>query len=118
MYNENRQEHFDYVGHKLPASQRQHEVYTVFQIMVLRCYHETLTLAVCREMDNLELTLTNQEIVERINFWRQHVLDLEWFADEAGILINPDLRAACRLCDKYETSMLVIYTCESFPACV
>jgi len=54
-----------------------------------------LVLAVCREMDNLELTLTNQEIVERINFWRMHVLDLEWFAVEADIHISPALWAAC-----------------------
>ena len=89
-----------------------------FQSMLLRCYHETLTLAVCREMDNLELTLINQEIVERTNSWRLHVLDLEDFADEAGILISQDLRAACRLCDRYETSMLVMHMCKSFPACV
>ena len=86
--------------------------------MVLRCYHETLTLAVCREMDNLELTLLNQEIVERINFWRLHVLHLEHFADDAGIPISDDLWAACRLCDGYETSMLAMHTCKSFPACV
>ncbi len=89
-----------------------------FQSMVLRCYQETLTLAVCREMDNLELTLINQEIVERINFWRLHVLNLEYFADEAGIPISQDLWAACRLCDRYETSMLVMHTFKSFPACV
>ncbi|DBA95996.1 TPA: hypothetical protein ACH3X1_001503 [Trebouxia sp. C0004] len=53
-----------------------------------------------REMDNLELTLTNQEIVERINFWRLRVLDLEWFAGEADIPIGPDLWAGCRLCDR------------------
>ncbi|KAL0056187.1 hypothetical protein WJX82_008538 [Trebouxia sp. C0006] len=52
-----------------------------------------------REMDNLELTLINQEIVERINFWRLHVLNLEDFADDAGIPISQDLRAVCRLCD-------------------
>ena len=75
-------------------------------------------MAVCREMDNLELTLTNQEIVERINFWRMHVLNLADFADDAGILISDDLWAACRLCDGYETSMLVMHTCKSFPACV
>ena len=77
-----------------------------FQSMLLRCYHETLTLAVCREMDNLELTLINQEIVERINFWRLHVLNLEDFADDTGIPISQDLRAVCRLCDGYESSML------------
>ena len=57
-------------------------------------------------MDNLELTLINQEIVERFNFWRLHVLNLEDFADDAGIPISQDLRAVCRLCDGYETSML------------
>ena len=71
-------------------------------------------MAVCREMDILELTLVNQEIVQRINFWRLHVLDLEDFADEAGIPISPDLRAACRLCDRYETSCL---SCTRVQAC-
>jgi len=118
LYNKNHQEHFDHVGHSLPASQGQHEVYIVFQSKVLRCYHETLTLAVCREMDNLELTLINQEIVDRVNFWRLHVLNLEDFADEAGIPISPELRTACRLCDRYETCMLVMHMCKSLPPCV
>ncbi len=69
-------------------------------------------------MDNLELTLTNQEIVERINFWRMHVLDLEWFAVEADIHISPALWAACRLCDRYGTPMLVMHTCKSCLACI
>jgi len=60
-------------------------------------------------MDNLELTLTNQDIVEHINFWRLHVLDLEWFAGEAGIPISPDLTAACRLCDRYE----MVHACHA-----
>ena len=68
-----------------------------------------MILAVGREMDNLELTLTNQDIVENINFWRLHVLDLEWFADEAGIPISSDLWAACRLCDRYE----LVHACRA-----
>jgi len=47
-----------------------------------------------------------------------HVLDLEWFAVEADIHISPALWAACRLCDRYGTPMLVMHTCKSCLACI